>query len=101
MWFAAMWRMYGVAGWKSATKLYAPDIFSKKACRYYPGNFVQEQAAQCGYCLNGMVITAVCLLDENPHPDDKAIREGMQRSLCRCGSYARVIRAIKRAAGLV
>jgi nicotinate dehydrogenase subunit A len=63
--------------------------------------FVQEQAAQCGYCLNGMVITAVSLLDENPHPDDKAIREGMQRSLCRCGSYARVIRAIKRVAGLV
>jgi len=63
--------------------------------------FVQEQGAQCGYCLNGMVITAVSLLAENPHPDDTAIREGMQRSLCRCGSYARVIRAIKRAAGLV
>jgi nicotinate dehydrogenase subunit A len=63
--------------------------------------FVQEQAGQCGYCLNGMVITAVSLLAENPHPDDMAIREGMHRSLCRCGSYARVIRAVKRAAGLV
>ena len=63
--------------------------------------FVQEQAAQCGYCLNGMVITAVALLKENPHPDDAAIREGLYRSLCRCGSHARVIRAVKRAAGLV
>ena len=63
--------------------------------------FVQEQAAQCGYCLNGMVISAVSLLAENPHPDDEAIREGLYRSLCRCGSQARVIRAVKRAAGLV
>jgi nicotinate dehydrogenase subunit A len=63
--------------------------------------FVQEQAAQCGYCLNGMVISAVSLLAENPRPDDEAIREGLYRSLCRCGSQARVIRAVKRAAGLV
>ena len=60
--------------------------------------FVQEQAAQCGYCLNGMVISAVSLLEENPHPDDAAIRAGMQRALCRCGTQARIIRAIKRAA---
>lgn len=60
--------------------------------------FVQEQAAQCGYCLNGMVISAVSLLQENPHPDDAAIRAGMQRVLCRCGTQARIIRAIKRAA---
>lgn len=63
--------------------------------------FVQEQAAQCGYCLNGMVITAVALLQEHPNPDENAIRKGMYRSLCRCGSQARVIRAIKRAAGVV
>jgi nicotinate dehydrogenase subunit A len=60
--------------------------------------FVTEQAAQCGYCLNGMVVAATSLLIENPHPDEIAIRQGMQRSLCRCGSHARVIRAIKRAA---
>jgi nicotinate dehydrogenase subunit A len=60
--------------------------------------FVHEQAAQCGYCLNGMVISAISLLAENPHPDDTAIREGLQRSLCRCGSHARIIRAVKRAA---
>ncbi|HTI10697.1 MAG TPA: (2Fe-2S)-binding protein [Puia sp.] len=60
--------------------------------------FVEEQAAQCGYCLNGMVLSAVSLLQENPHPDDAAIRAGMQRSLCRCGTQARIIRAVKRAA---
>lgn len=60
--------------------------------------FMHEQAAQCGYCLNGMVISAVSLLQENPHPNDAAIREGLQRALCRCGSQARIIRAVKRAA---
>jgi nicotinate dehydrogenase subunit A len=59
--------------------------------------FVHEQAAQCGYCLNGMVMSAVSLLQENPHPDDAAIRAGMQRVLCRCGTQARIIRAVKRA----
>ena len=63
--------------------------------------FVQEQAAQCGYCLNGMVITAAALLAENPHPDDNAIRESLYRSLCRCGTHARIIRAVKRASGLI
>jgi aerobic-type carbon monoxide dehydrogenase small subunit (CoxS/CutS family) len=60
--------------------------------------FVTEQAAQCGYCLNGMVISAVALLKENPHPDDAAIRAGLEKSLCRCGSQSRIIRAVKRAA---
>lgn len=60
--------------------------------------FVQEQAAQCGYCLNGMVIAAVALLEANKNPDDAAIRAGMERNLCRCGSQTRVIKAIQRAA---
>lgn len=60
--------------------------------------FVKEQAAQCGYCLNGMVISAVSLLQENPHPNDRDIRAAMHPVLCRCGSHARIIRAIKRAA---
>ena len=65
--------------------------------------FVLEQAAQCGYCMNGMVMTAVALLDSNPHSDDKAIRDSLHLSLCRCGSHARILRAIKIAAesGLV
>jgi nicotinate dehydrogenase subunit A len=61
-------------------------------------SFLDEQAAQCGYCLNGMVISAVSLLNTSTHLDDVAIRKGMQRVLCRCGSQARVLRAIKRAA---
>lgn len=60
-------------------------------------SFLDEQAAQCGYCLNGMVISAVGLLNNSVHLDEAAIRKGMQRVLCRCGSQARVMRAIKRA----
>jgi nicotinate dehydrogenase subunit A len=60
--------------------------------------FVQEQAAQCGYCLNGVVISAVALLAENPDPDDAAIRSALDRSLCRCGTQSRIVRAVKRAA---
>jgi nicotinate dehydrogenase subunit A len=61
--------------------------------------FVTEQAAQCGYCLNGMVMQAYALLEENPKPDDTAIRNALQRSLCRCGTYARIVKAVKRASG--
>jgi nicotinate dehydrogenase subunit A len=61
--------------------------------------FVKEQAAQCGYCLNGMVMSAVSLLNENPKPNDNEIREALQRNLCRCGTHARIIKAVKRAAG--
>ena len=60
-------------------------------------SFLKEQAAQCGYCLNGMVISAVGLLNGNAHPDDATIKRGMQRVLCRCGTQARVMRAVKRA----
>ena len=57
--------------------------------------FIKEQAAQCGYCLNGMVISAVSLLNENPKPDDKEIREGLHRNLCRCGTHSRIIKAVQ------
>jgi nicotinate dehydrogenase subunit A len=60
--------------------------------------FSSEQAAQCGYCLNGMVMSAVSLLNENPKPDDKEIREGLQRNICRCGTHSRIIKAVKKAA---
>jgi len=62
--------------------------------------FVEEQAAQCGYCLNGMVISAVALLNEDPQPNDAVIRAGLQRSLCRCGTQSRIIKAVKRAAAI-
>jgi nicotinate dehydrogenase subunit A len=62
--------------------------------------FVQEQAAQCGYCLNGMVISAVSLLRQYPKPDEAAIRNGLFRVLCRCSVQARAIKAVQRAAGV-
>jgi nicotinate dehydrogenase subunit A len=60
--------------------------------------FVKEQAAQCGYCLNGMVIAAVALLTSNKKPDEAAIRAGLDRNLCRCGTHTRIIKAVQRAA---
>jgi nicotinate dehydrogenase subunit A len=64
-------------------------------------SFIDEQAAQCGYCLNGMVISAVGLLNTTARPDDAMIRRGMQRVLCRCGTQARVFRAVKRASASI
>ena len=60
--------------------------------------FIDEEAAQCGYCLNGMVISAVSLLRRYKMPDTDTIRNEMQRNLCRCGVQPRVIKAIQRAA---
>lgn len=57
--------------------------------------FVEEQAAQCGYCMNGMIMTAKVLLDKNPHPSDEEIKRALEGNLCRCGSHLRVIRAVK------
>jgi nicotinate dehydrogenase subunit A len=61
--------------------------------------FIEEQAAQCGFCLNGLVMSTVSLLNINPNPDDQQIRDGLQRCLCRCGSQSRAIRAVKRVIG--
>ncbi len=60
--------------------------------------FVKEQAAQCGYCLNGMVMAAVALLGSNKKPDETEIRAGLDRNLCRCGTHTRIIKAVQRAA---
>ena len=60
--------------------------------------FIQEQAAQCGFCMNGMIINAKVLLENNPDPSDDDIKQALDPILCRCGSHLRVIRAIKRAA---
>ncbi|KIC21492.1 (2Fe-2S)-binding protein [Leisingera sp. ANG-Vp] len=59
--------------------------------------FLDEQAAQCGYCSNGMIMRAVELLSANPAASDAEIRDGMDGVLCRCGAQARVLKAIKRA----
>ncbi len=60
--------------------------------------FIEEQAAQCGYCIAGMVVRAHALLDVNPAPSDAEIREHMSPNLCRCGTHARILRAVHRAA---
>jgi nicotinate dehydrogenase subunit A len=60
--------------------------------------FIDEQAAQCGYCISGMVMRAETLLRVNPRPTDDEIRQHMRPNLCRCGTHAAIMRAIKRAA---
>jgi len=61
--------------------------------------FIDEQAAQCGYCTAGMIMRAQALLEANPTPTEAQIRSYMQTNLCRCGTHMRIIRAIKRASG--
>ena len=61
--------------------------------------FIAEQAAQCGYCLNGMIVTAAALLRRVPHPTETEIREALRYNLCRCGAHVEILRAVQRAAG--
>jgi nicotinate dehydrogenase subunit A len=60
--------------------------------------FIDEQAAQCGYCINGMIMQAKALLDANPHPTDAEIKDALAANLCRCGTHLRIVRAVKRSA---
>ena len=59
--------------------------------------FIDEQAAQCGYCINGMIMTATALLQRNPQADDSQVRQALAGNLCRCGTHSRILRAIARA----
>ena len=61
--------------------------------------FVDEQALQCGYCINGMIMTTKALLDKTPKPTDSQIKEALAGNLCRCGTHIRILRAVKRASG--
>jgi nicotinate dehydrogenase subunit A len=60
--------------------------------------FIEEQAAQCGYCANGMIMTAAAFLAENRSPSEQQIRTALDGNLCRCGTHMRILRAVKRAA---
>jgi nicotinate dehydrogenase subunit A len=60
--------------------------------------FIEEQAAQCGYCINGMIMSAKELLDRNPRPSEADVRAALADNLCRCGTHTRIIRAVLRAA---
>jgi nicotinate dehydrogenase subunit A len=60
--------------------------------------FIEEQAAQCGYCIGGMIMTAQALLDRNPHPTRDDIKQALDGNLCRCGTHMRILRAVERVA---
>ena len=60
--------------------------------------FIEEQAAQCGYCINGMIMSAKELLDRNPRPSESDVRTALAGNLCRCGTHNRIVRAVLRAA---
>jgi nicotinate dehydrogenase subunit A len=60
--------------------------------------FIDEQAAQCGFCLSGILVHAAALLEKNPDPSDSDVRKALDEHLCRCGSHNRIVRAVLRAA---
>jgi aerobic-type carbon monoxide dehydrogenase small subunit (CoxS/CutS family) len=60
--------------------------------------YVEEQVPQCGYCINGWIMTAAAMLKSNPHPTDAEIRDGLSGLKCRCGTHMAILRAVKRAA---
>jgi len=63
--------------------------------------FVDAQAAQCGYCLNGMIMSTVALLEREPHPSDEQVRDALSHNLCRCGTHIEILDAVQRAAELL
>ena len=63
--------------------------------------FIEEQAVQCGYCINGMIMQAAALLETNKKPSDDQIKAALAGNLCRCGTHLRIVRAVKRASGTV
>jgi nicotinate dehydrogenase subunit A len=62
--------------------------------------FIDEQAVQCGYCINGMIMQSAALLARNPKPTDQQIKAELTNNLCRCGTHLRIVRAVKRAAAV-
>src|ERR1039457_5169235 len=66
-----------------------------------PDGFHEGQAAQCGYCTSGMIVSAVALLGRNPSPDEDQVREALEGNLCRCGAHRRIINAVLSAAAAV
>lgn len=83
-------------GAKSVTTL--EGLGSKDRLHPLQKAFIDEQAAQCGYCTNGMIMTAKALLDKSPRPTEAQIKKALAANLCRCGTHNRVVRAIQRVA---
>ena len=84
----------GLPAWYAAQKKLTPA----PALHPVQQALIDEQALQCGYCFNGMIIKASELLEKNPQPTDTQIRSAMNGHLCRCGGYPRIMKAIRRAA---
>jgi nicotinate dehydrogenase subunit A len=63
--------------------------------------FIEAQAAQCGYCLNGMIMSTVALLKRQPHPTEQQARNALAHNLCRCGAHLEILQAVQRAAELM
>lgn len=63
--------------------------------------FIEAQAAQCGYCLNGMIMSTVALLKRHPHPTEQQARSALAHNLCRCGAHLEILQAVQRAAELM
>lgn len=88
----------GVAG-RSVTTL--EGLGTREALHPVQQAFIDAQAAQCGYCLNGMIISTVALLRRLPGPTDEQVREALSHNLCRCGTHVEIMQAVRRAAELV
>ena len=63
--------------------------------------FIEEQAVQCGYCINGMIMQSAAFLAQNPKPSANDIKDALAANLCRCGTHVRIVRAVQRAAGTI
>ena len=83
----------GLPAWYAAQK----KLSAAPALHPIQQALIDEQAVQCGYCYNGMIVKASELLSKNPQPTDAQIRTAMNGHLCRCGTYPRIIKAIQRA----
>jgi len=88
----------GVAG-RSVTTL--EGLGMREALHPVQQAFIDAQAAQCGYCLNGMIISTVALLRRLPDPTDEQVREALTHNLCRCGTHVEIMQAVRRAAELL
>jgi nicotinate dehydrogenase subunit A len=88
----------GVAGRKVTT---LEGLGSRDALHVVQQAFIETQAAQCGYCLNGMIMTTAALLRTNPRPDDRQIRDALAHNLCRCGTHIEILQAVHRAVELL
>ena len=63
--------------------------------------FIAEQAVQCGYCINGMIMQSAAFLRDTPRPSEADIKDALANNLCRCGTHLRIVRAVQRAAGTI